>query len=314
MTVKKYDPTPEQNAIIKSDASALIIAGPGRGKTATAIAAADAWLKRNPQGGRVLFTSFSNAAVRRIGEAAGISLKIHERRLQFRTFHSVAMEVLRDFGRFGGLKCPVKTLDQPEERMIAVERGWDQEDEAAYSENLRKLAQEEGRIAFGLMVPYAIALLRKSETIQRALSSRFPFIVVDEFQDTKGDQWRLLQLIGRTSRVLALGDPDQMIYEDQHEAAMRRVAEFETWKGIERTRLLGKNFRCEVPQIIEFAEALLNGTRYTVSDDGVQLFAAYPQQLRASLAVLWREDPQAGRTEVDGRVYRPISGDCAANS
>ena len=114
MTVRTYDPTPEQNAIIESDASALIIAGPGRGKTATAIAAANAWLKRNPQGGRVLFTSFSNAAVRRIGEAAGISLRAHERRLQVRTFHSVAMEVLRDFGRFGGLKRPVKTLDQPE--------------------------------------------------------------------------------------------------------------------------------------------------------------------------------------------------------
>src|SRR4051812_17960596 len=63
----KYAPSPEQRNIIESDLSALIIAGPGRGKTATAIAAADAWLKRNPSGTRVLFTSFSNAAVLRIG-------------------------------------------------------------------------------------------------------------------------------------------------------------------------------------------------------------------------------------------------------
>jgi hypothetical protein len=80
-----------------------------------------------------------------------------------------------------------------------------------------------------------------------------------------------------------------MIYEDQHEAAMRRAVEFEEWKGIARTRFTGQNFRCEVPQIIEVAEALLSGTCCVLSDDGVQLFAAHPQQLRASLALSWRE-------------------------
>jgi hypothetical protein len=54
------------------------------------------------------------------------------------------MAVLRDFGRSGGLKRPVETLDRSEELMIAVEPGRDDEDQAAYAQNRQKLAHEEG--------------------------------------------------------------------------------------------------------------------------------------------------------------------------
>ena len=107
----------------------------------------------------------------------------------------------------------------------------------------RTWQRKEGLVAFQLMVPLAIALLRTSPTIRRGVGTRYPFIIVDEFQDTWADQWIFLKLIGENSRVLALGDPDQMIYEGQHQAVLKRVQDFAKWKGIEPTRFDGPNFR-----------------------------------------------------------------------
>jgi hypothetical protein len=298
--VGAYDPTDEQKAIINSDDSALVVAGPGRGKTATVIAAAKSWLARNGASSCVLFTSFSNAAVKRVASAAGIDPAEFDRRVQFRTFHSLAMEVLRDFGRYVGIQKPVRALDRTEERIIAAERGWDVSDERTYYAALKTLAREEGRVVFELMVPLASVLLQVSPTIQRAVSGRFPFIVVDEFQDTRAEQWSFLRLLGEASRVVALGDPDQMIYERQHQATLRRMSEFERWKGVRQTQFDGPNFRCRISGILRFGEALLHGRRERLDDcDGIQLFSAYPNQRRASLAAIWsaiRRQAGAGST------------------
>jgi hypothetical protein len=101
------------------------------------------------------------------------------------------------------------------------------------------------------------------------------------------EQWELLKLIGGSSRVLALADPDQMIYRLEHNAATRRMEAFADWKGIEPTRLTGQNFRCKVSVIPEFAEALLHGRQYELPDRGVRIFTAHRRQLRAKLAEVW---------------------------
>lgn len=286
VTPRPYTPTDEQRSFIVSDASALILAGPGRGKTATAIAAALDWLRRRPSDS-VLFTSFSNAAVLRIGEAAGLAVRARDRRLKFRTFHSIAMEVLRDFGRYVGLRKPVRALDGAERRIVEIDRAWFSLSLSQRAEQLKLLAQEEGHVAFELMVPLATAMLVASEAMRRAVGARYPFIVVDEFQDTRSDQWEFLKLIGERSRVLAMGDPDQMIYQLEHDAAAQRISAFATWKGIQPTRLTGQNFRCGVPAIPTFAEALLHGTRIERPERGVRIYGVHRPQLRAKLAELW---------------------------
>jgi superfamily I DNA/RNA helicase len=288
--VSTYTPTDQQRAIIDGSDSALVVAGPGRGKTVTAIAAARAWLARTPEPAKIVFTSFSNAAVRRLADAAKMKTANLERRVQFRTIHSIAMEFLRDFGRYVGLLRPAKALDGTEERIIAGERGWDRGDDATYDAALKALAREEGLVAFDLMVPLAMSLLQASPTMRQAIGLRYPFIIVDEFQDTRVDQWAFLKLLGERSRVLALGDPNQMIYEKQHEAAKRRMKEFCDWKGVVETSFDGPNFRCQDGSIIDFAEALLHGRRHTPNgNSGVELVSAYPNQRRAMLAAIWSE-------------------------
>jgi hypothetical protein len=286
--VSHYDPTEEQRPIIESDISALVIAGPGRGKTATAIAAAKTWLEKTSPPSQVLFTSFSNAAVLRIASSAGIELAQHKSRLQFRTLHSIAMELLRFYGRFVGIRKPARPFDNIEENLLIVERGWDTQNKNKYHTQLLSVARNEGLIAFQVMIPLATKLLKTSKTLREAIKARFPFIIIDEFQDTTSEQWEFIKELGEQSRVLALGDPDQMIYEHAYLTSVQRLNEFEGWKNVKRIKFDGPNFRCDCPQIIAFAEGLLHGNAVDVEgSEDVTLFSAYRNARRAGLALIW---------------------------
>ncbi len=278
-----YTPVGDQIHIVEGDGSALVLAGPGRGKTVTALAAANRWLDKNPRS-QALFTSFSNAAVRRLATASGL---VAAARVEFRTVHSVAMEVLKAYGRFVGLRAPARALDRMEERLVAMEQGWSQGTE--HKANLEEYARATGRVPFSLMVPWATALLQSSDTLRRAVASRYGLIVIDEFQDVDATLWAFLKVLGADCRVLALGDENQMIYGAAFDATLRRFSAFEDWKGIERTRLSMPSFRCANQEILAFADALLTGGRFNGPNSAaLKLLPVFRQnQVRARLAMIW---------------------------
>lgn len=286
-----FTPTKEQFAIIDSGASAVVVAGPGRGKTATAIAAADTWATRYPSK-RVLFTSFSNTAVRRISEAAGMGS--HRSSLAFRTFHSIAYEILVDYGRYVGLRQPATALDKPAEHLVAFEETWP-DDAQAYAVARRAYALKTGCIAFAEMVPLASLLLNASPTLCRAVQRRFSCVVIDEFQDTTVEQAGFLKLLGGQTRILAFGDPHQMIYESDFAAAEAQFEHFAAWKGTSVSRFAGRNYRCAATDILDFAEAVLHGERFAGPHANVHCTGIYEKQRRAYVAMrcqtIWKTSP-----------------------
>jgi DNA helicase II / ATP-dependent DNA helicase PcrA len=59
----------------------------------------------------------------------------------------------------------------------------------------------------------AVELLRKNDDVRSAWSSRFRYLLVDEFQDTNAAQEELVRLLaGETKNVCVVGDEDQSIY------------------------------------------------------------------------------------------------------
>jgi DNA helicase-2/ATP-dependent DNA helicase PcrA len=288
-------PSDEQNKVIESviaGASALIISGPGCGKSRTAIEIAlrkVASFKGEPHR-KVLFLSFSNAAVQRLASSAGVHFSQKDSvRLRFATFHSLAAELLSHYGRFVGLPCRSRVIDKLEERLIAVQADW-AIDGLPYQSNLMSLAQQQGLLAFDVLIPLATSLLDQCPVIRSVVSRRFPLIVVDEFQDTSEQQWHFLRAVGSESQVLALGDPNQIIYSSLHAATEKRLGEFEAWKGVEADRTLAQNFRCNRADILLFAEALLNGTAYNKKKESPVQFGNYFRtELRANLALLWKQ-------------------------
>jgi DNA helicase-2/ATP-dependent DNA helicase PcrA len=77
-----------------------------------------------------------------------------------------------------------------------------------------KRIREAGFIDFANIIYYSLVLLRKRSEILSYVSSKFAWILVDEFQDTTDLQVEILSLIaqaGRT-RFLLVGDPFQSIF------------------------------------------------------------------------------------------------------
>lgn len=300
-----FEPTIEQQAVIDTDDSVVVVAGPGTGKTRTAIEKARSAVPKTGEatGRQVLFLSFSNAAIRRLSEAAGIELTRHARRhVRFLTYHSCALHILRSYGRFVGLPPTVRVLDTLEEKLISIDEGWTERGDA-YEGRLAELAKTRGLLAFSTIVPLAVHLLESCPRLRAIYSRAFPLIMVDEFQDTSEEQWRLLKAMGEASQVVAFADPNQIIYSSLHEATQRRLEEFCAWKTCESAPFSRQNYRCDSRNILDFADAVLRGDRYTGPvDQDVSVFnVQYRSRLRSMLAVIWRAiQDQAGAEQTIG--------------
>lgn len=286
-----YTPTSEQQNIIETDSSALVIAGPGTGKTRTAIEKAKRSCARfDPsKRQRVLFLSFSNAAIRRLAEATAVSFSRQERRLlRFMTYHSYAAELLRQYGRFTGLPAKVQIMDTIEQALTCLEMSAEMTDETKDA-ILHALAIQ-GRLGFDVLIPLTISLLASAPRLRGIVTRYHPLVIVDEFQDTSEHQWRMLQLLGEDSQVVAFGDPNQIIYASLHGATVRRFDEFLSWKSIEPSGFSRRNFRCEQTAILDFAEALLSATPYNPPEEcAIQIVQLqYRTELRSALALIWK--------------------------
>jgi len=78
----------------------------------------------------------------------------------------------------------------------------------------RKLLQDEGLLDFEGIVEEALELVRGHQWVREMLTARFPWVLVDEYQDLGGPLHRIVEsLVGGGIRVFAVGDPDQSIYE-----------------------------------------------------------------------------------------------------
>lgn len=73
--------------------------------------------------------------------------------------------------------------------------------------------QKAGRIDFGDQVTKAVQVLQTNPEIRDAYRRRFPFVLLDEYQDTNVAQRKLLQeLVGPGGAVTAVGDARQAIF------------------------------------------------------------------------------------------------------
>ena len=73
--------------------------------------------------------------------------------------------------------------------------------------------QRAGRIDFGDQISKAVEVLEGNEEVTRGYRQRFPFVLLDEYQDTNVAQRRMLQaLVGDAGAVTAVGDARQAIF------------------------------------------------------------------------------------------------------
>jgi superfamily I DNA/RNA helicase len=108
---------------------------------------------------------------------------------------------------------------------------------------------------FDDLILHSIRLLQAEPTIRQVLQDAYPFVFIDELQDTNKLQLDLLgELIGEETRVFAVADDDQMIYgwRDAHPG---NIDEFVNRFNATESSLTG-NYRCP-PAIVAAANAVI---------------------------------------------------------
>lgn len=213
---------------MEAEGHLLVTGGPGSGKTTISIIkAAQIAGQHIKPGQRILFLSFARATVSRVLEAIEYEQNIPaaaKRLIDVDTYHAFFWRILKTHGYLMGLPRRLALLTPPNEaialsgiRSAFPVRGLSDEQKvakkAAEVEERARLAMNEGRICFDLFAPYVGGILHGSERICRLVSTMYPVIILDEFQDTNEAQWGVVQALGLHCRLIALADPEQRIYD-----------------------------------------------------------------------------------------------------
>ena len=354
----------------------LILAGAGSGKTRVLVHRI-AWLIRveNVSPWSILSVTFTNKAAREMRARLDDLLTVNPSGMWVGTFHGIAHRLLKTHWQDAGLPQNFQILDGDDQLRLVkrVCAGLDLDDSrwppkqavgyinAQKDEGLRPdyipetgdpyvstmvkiyRAYEEacargGMVDFGELLLRAHELWLKKPHILKHYQERFPFILVDEFQDTNTIQYAWLRVLaGDQCHVTAVGDDDQSIY-GWRGAKIENIQQFSRdFAGAETIRL-EQNYR-STSNILNAANAVianntgrLGKTLWTEGEEGdpISLYAAFNEQDEArfiverieewvnqgndysSVAILYRSNAQSRVLEEallrEGLAYRIYGG------
>jgi DNA helicase-2/ATP-dependent DNA helicase PcrA len=242
--------------LLQTEGHILARGGAGSGKTTIALAKACADLEAGHLGdrGKTLFLSFARATVARVAEQATANIPAAQLvRIEINTYHGFAWTILKSHGY---LLCrrPCVSLMLPAQARARL-AGLDGD---ARTAEQRRLFDEEGQVAFDLFPTLVVELFQQLPVLAGAYARAYPLIIVDEFQDTNAEEWAMINCLGQGSRLIALGDPKQRIY-DFKGADPRRFDDFITAFRPAEFDFGSENNRSPGTQIPDFADAILAG-------------------------------------------------------
>lgn len=233
---------PQRDVYEGSDERLLVLGGPGTGKTLVALLTARRIAEEDASGRRVLFLTFSRAATSELFRRAPNVLGDMSERVEVTTFHGFAVNLLDAFRRYaGGPEVPL-TIATREEVDLGV--------------------AEPGSAEFDELIPTVLELFEQAPWILDLYRDRLAAVICDEFQDTRDEQYALLERLAAGRRLICLADPEQMIFDGLPGAGsiVRRIDEFRA-TGPRVIDLGEKSYR-DPSQVIPAAAAAIRERRY----------------------------------------------------
>ncbi|MFA5770877.1 MAG: ATP-dependent DNA helicase [Patescibacteria group bacterium] len=133
--------------------------------------------------------------------------------------------------------------DQKEEDQL-IERQKYHELATAY-QTYQKLKLKEGLMDFADLVYYSLRLFKKRPNILKRYQQQYPFVLVDEFQDTNISQYQLIKLLSpvkKNPRLTVVGDDSQAIYKFRGASVSNIISYMKDYKKA-KLITLKKNYR-----------------------------------------------------------------------
>ncbi len=281
----------QQAAVEHIDGPLLVLAGAGSGKTRVVTEKLAHLVARGFQPEQLLAITFTNKAAREMRERAGQRLRDRAQALTISTFHALGLRVLQSEARHAGLRPGFSVLDADESfkslkelapkglsndnlywlrgtigelKNAAVDPGQALELAAGPRERqaaelyaaYQKRLSNYNAVDFDDLIRLPLDLLERQASVRERWQGRYRYLLVDEYQDTNGAQYRLLKaLTGERGAFTAVGDDDQSIYawRGADPENLRRLGE--DYPNL-RIVKLEQNYRC-AGRILRAANAVI---------------------------------------------------------
>jgi DNA helicase-2/ATP-dependent DNA helicase PcrA len=308
----------------------LVLAGPGSGKTRV-LTHRVAYLVKEYQVApwQIMAVTFTNKAAREMKDRLYRLLGEQFRKLTIGTFHAICARILRQESEAVGISPQYVIYDSGDQLSLArqVIRSLNLDDKlfrpqamlryishaknelvvpeemqaGTYREEVAKRVYERyqqslaenGALDFDDLLMKAVELFRHNGEARTRYQRRYPFILVDEWQDTNMAQYELVKLLaGDRANLFVVGDEDQSIYRFRG-ADYRNVARFREDYPQARVIMLERNYRSS-QTILDVANAVMarivhrHPTRlYTEKSGGpeIAVLEAYDEQEEGDLIV-----------------------------
>ena len=254
---------PQREAVLCTSGPLLVLAGAGTGKTRVVTYRIAELIRRGTSPDRILAVTFTNKAAREMQERAAALLgRQLKPKPEISTFHSLCVRILRRNAQQLGYPAAFAIYDRGDQEsiargvlrdirvaetalrpgdLLALVSNWKnacvRPDEAAaraetdrehyaaagYRRYQRAL-KAAGAMDFDDLLLVTEELFRRFEDVRAREAGRFDHVLVDEYQDTNGSQYRIVKALADEHRNLCVvGDDDQSIYG---------------WRGAEVTHIL----------------------------------------------------------------------------
>lgn len=299
----------QREAIAHLEGPLSVIAGAGSGKTRVITHRIANLIQHGIRPDRILAITFTNKAAGEMKERVLALLGIKTPWIT--TFHSAGLRLLKLEQANLGFAHPFTVMDEddhsrllkrlikelkidPEDhppnqlrwqisywknRMLTpdkVQAGEDQLVAKRLYQRLDEVCKEECLADFDDLLLKPVLLLRGDDQLLAKYQERFPYILIDEYQDTNPVQYELVKLLGGHRNVCATGDPDQAIY-GWRGADIENILRFEQDFPGCKTVLLEQNYRSTklilraAQTVVEHNTRRKDKTIFTANEDGERL-------------------------------------------
>jgi len=272
---------------------ALVIAGPGSGKTRTVVHRTARLLERGVKPEEITLVTFTRKAAQEMAHRLHNLVGPVAEKVLTATFHSLAYQVIREDTNIRVLPADrarefiAKTLQEmnaPSKIQAKTVQGAfsrvrnattslaeaEKELKTLYAElepyatkvweAYQAYKERKGYLDFDDLLHYAVIILENDSQICTRWQERTRFLTVDEYQDTNLVQFRLLRLLlGPEENIMAVGDPNQAIYSWRG-ADYRLILEFRKHFPHSAVYELPVNYRSH-RGIVEAARVVIGNNR-----------------------------------------------------